>query len=125
MADLNDEWYSAGDALYELGRFEDALAAFRTAFRADRSDHLALMAMANAASEMGQPRRSARYLKMALQLEPDAAALWFNLGNAYFDIGDYSAARRAYAQVPANGPVAAAAQRNAALAARRLAVAPR
>ena len=66
MADLNDEWYSAGDALYELGGFEDALAAFRTAFRADRSDHMALMAMANAASEMGQPRRSARYLKMAL-----------------------------------------------------------
>ncbi|WP_312320653.1 tetratricopeptide repeat protein [Stenotrophomonas sp.] len=125
MADANGAWYSEGDVLFERGRFAEALAAFRCAYLADRSDHFALMAMANSASELGQARRAARYLKLALRLVPDDATLWFNLGNALFDIGDYQAALQAYARVPADNPAGAAAKRNAALAASRLAVARR
>lgn len=116
--DLNHAWYLVGDSLYELERYPEALRAFRCSFRSDSTDHLALMGMANSASEMKMPRRAVRYLRMAISRAPDDRNIQGNLGNAFFDAEDYVSAMRAYSKVRGHDSLAGMARRNSKRAAR-------
>lgn len=116
--DLNHAWYLVGDSLYDLERYPEALQAFRRSFRSDNTDHLALMAMANSASEMKAPRRAVRYLQMAISRAPDDRSIQYNLGNAFFDAEDYVSAMQAYSKVRGHDALAGMARRNSKRAAR-------
>lgn len=55
-----------------------------------------MMAIGNCYSELGMPRWSVHYFQKALRLDPGNADLIYNLGNAFFDMGDYKSAIRVY-----------------------------
>jgi len=97
--DLNHAWYVVGDAYYCLDEFKKALKAFRRAMFYDNSDAFALMAIANCYSSLERPQMSAIYLRRALGIKPNDAALHYNLANALFDAGKYEAAIEEYSIV--------------------------
>lgn len=95
-SNLNHAWYVAGDILYRRGRMGEAVAAFRRALRHWPDDQAAMMAIANCYSELGRPRWSAYYLEKALRHRGRKPELLYNLGNAYFDLRDFTKAIQCY-----------------------------
>jgi tetratricopeptide (TPR) repeat protein len=117
-SDLNHAWYVAGDIRYRRGQMPGAVAAFRRALRHWPDDQDAMMAIANCYSELGRPRWSAYYLEKALRFRGRNPELFYNLGNAYFDLRDFPKAIQRYrsASRRADGELKASCQRNLALA---------
>ena len=91
-ADLNHAWYVLGDIRYKRGRFQSAATAFRRALDIWPDDPAAMMAIANCYSELKRPRWSAYYLEKVVRQEGAKPGILYNLGNAYFDLGDYAKA---------------------------------
>ncbi|WP_161627297.1 tetratricopeptide repeat protein [Arenimonas composti] len=90
--DRNHAWYLVGDGRYRRREFHEAIRAFRRALASDPADDDAMMALANCHSELGNPRWSRHYLTQALRLAPGNPALLYNLGNAWFDSGEFATA---------------------------------
>lgn len=105
--DLNHAWYVIGDIHYRQQETRAALHAFKRALHHWPGDAEAMMAIGNCYADLRMPRWSAWYLAKASELRPKDAAILFNLGNAYFDQGKKSDARRAYAKAAkhADGPL--------------------
>lgn len=110
--DLNHAWYVAGDELYSLGDIKRAMMAFKKALAHSRGDVAAMMAIANCYSDLGNPRMAAFYLLKALSVDNKNNDLKYNLGNAYFDLGEYEKAIAEYSQVE-SGRIARLARKNA------------
>jgi len=106
--DRNHAWYLLGCAAYEAGRFRDALLAFHKALRNWSEDADSMMALANCYSESGRPRWSVFYLGKALAVKPEDPELLYNMGNAYFDLQQYSSSVDCYERaLPNAGPTLA------------------
>ncbi|WP_435106954.1 tetratricopeptide repeat protein [Arhodomonas sp. AD133] len=117
--DLNHAWYVLGNLYYESGDYASALESFKKAYRHRPSDAEAMWAIANCYSEIGKPRWSVYYLKKAISVTGGGNELHYNLGNALFDMGDYSAAIREYKKVDSrSGVIYDMAQNNIGLARR-------
>jgi tetratricopeptide (TPR) repeat protein len=97
-SDPNLSWYAVGDALYKLGDFYAASEAFDEAFKADRNDVDALIALANCYDALNRPESAERVLSRALTLTPksstESAIVSFNLANALIDQEKWSQARQ-------------------------------
>jgi len=98
-ADLNHAWYLAGNAAYDAGQINRALAFFKKSARTWPEDTKALMAIANCYSELNKPRWTAHYLARAIQIDPNNPDLNYNLANARFDLGQYKEAVTLYMKV--------------------------
>ena len=72
-----------GLALAELARLEEALAAFREAFRRNPQDPVALEDAARAAFHLGRDREAAIHYETLLRLRPNDADTWKTLGAIY------------------------------------------
>ena len=72
-----------GLALAELARLEEALAAFREAFRRNPQDPVALEDAARAAFHLGRDREAAIHYETLLRLRPNDVATWKTLGAIY------------------------------------------
>ena len=123
--DGNHSWYVIGDALYRMGKYRAAAAAFRRALRCWPDDAEALMALGNSYSEMLRPKLAARCFKKAIPLNPKRAAdCRFNLANALCDMKNYEAAAAEYAAAAAYGSARTAAKARNMLARLRSAEQP-
>ena len=116
--DSNIRSYSQADALYKAGRFRQALRLFKEAFESDPSDSDVAHAMGNCYDAMGQPARAAQAFQYALAIADGDKhpALHFNLGNAFYDMGQFANALTHYQLVPKGCEFWPAAKRNSELA---------
>lgn len=116
-AELNHAWYLVGDAFYQMNEFREAVSAFKKALANSRDDIDAMMALANCHSELANPRLSVYYLIRAAELDQANDDLRYNLGNAYFDLGQYDKAISEYSRVKPDSRVAELALKNSRKAA--------
>ena len=97
--DANHAWYCVGGAEFRRGNYQDAVQAFRKAFRADSSDVVCLIAIGNCYDAQHKPKLAERVWREALGLEPkgrNRATVVCNLGNALFDQKRYEEAAQCY-----------------------------
>lgn len=120
--ELNISIYSEGDKHFVAGRYRKALRLFKAALDADPSDGDTWHAIGSCYDALGQPNRAAAAYHAAMLLLPPERhpELRFNIGNAHFDLGEYSDALVQYALVPKASSVWPAAAKNRDLALRRM-----
>ncbi len=94
--------YDLGLVLQVNGKLQEASAMFRVAFRILREladeypdvcrhqNHYAWTLATCPAIEFRDPELSLRYAKRAVQLSPQGADFWFNLGLAQYRMGDFA-----------------------------------
>jgi len=104
--DLNHAWYVVGDIYFKSQDNEQALRAFKSSLRNRQDDQEAMLAIANCYGELEKPRMAKYYLLKALKIKgrKHRNKLIYNLGNAYFDMGDYSDAVSQYRRVTKSNP---------------------
>jgi tetratricopeptide (TPR) repeat protein len=116
--ELNISAYSEADVLYRAGRFREALRLFKTSSAADLTDGDAFHAIGSCYDALGKPALAAKAYRSAIKLLPLARhpELHFNIGNAFFDLGQYAEALDEYRLVPIDSSVWPAASKNSSLA---------
>ncbi len=97
-SDLNHAWYTVGDIYYNCYKYDNAIHAFKKAFRNWSGDIEALWAIANCYSDLGKPWLAKYYLEKAVGLN-EKDELRYDLGNAFFDMGRYHDAITQYKKV--------------------------
>jgi Flp pilus assembly protein TadD len=85
-------WYSLGVAYFELGRYQEAVEAYKEALRLKPDDAAAWNNLGNAYSDLGRYQEAIQAYKEALRLEPDNAVPWKNLGVVYRQLGRHEEA---------------------------------
>ena len=94
--------FSLGQALEQLPRFQDALAAYRAAVRLEPRDAAARGRLGSVLLHLGQPEQAELQLRKALtQAPPQAAEAWSNLGWAIELQGRCDEAAECYRQANA------------------------
>jgi tetratricopeptide (TPR) repeat protein len=112
VEDLNHAWYVVGDIYFKQDDFTPALESFLKSLDDRPDDVEAMMAIANCASELGDPALSEKYLRAALK-QSESAALFYNLGNVLFDQGKFGEALCYFKRVAvSDSEIYAMAQRN-------------
>lgn len=76
-----------GEAFYEKGMLDEAMAHYRTALQIDSNQTLAHSALGLALLETGRPDESVRHLLRALEINPNFADAHYNLGNTFMETG--------------------------------------
>jgi tetratricopeptide (TPR) repeat protein len=93
---LNHSWYVVGDIFFSAKKYRKAIEAFQNSIQASPEDIDAHLALANSYSELGEAEFAKGVLIDALNIEPNEPRLHYNLGNAFFDIGDLANAKVQY-----------------------------
>lgn len=76
-----------GEALYQKGMLDEAMAHYRAALQIDPNQTLAHSALGLAALETGRPDESVSHLLRALEINPNFADAHYNLGNTFMQVG--------------------------------------
>ncbi len=124
--DINHAWFLIGDVYFKLGRMDEALAAFKKAYRHWKEDIDAMMLIGNCYDELGNPKTAKYYYIKAISTigrkrHKRLDGLTYNLGNAYFDMGKYELAITQYKKVrKSNKEVYQLAQKTINLSQKRL-----
>jgi len=77
-------WFVQGRALGELGRFAEAIAAYRRNLRLDPGDVHARNNLGNAWRDSGRPREAMQAYRAALEIDPGYVQAWHNLGLTFY-----------------------------------------
>jgi Tfp pilus assembly protein PilF/2-polyprenyl-3-methyl-5-hydroxy-6-metoxy-1,4-benzoquinol methylase len=85
-----------GNALKQLGRFEDAAASYRRALKSKPDFAMAHVNLGNVLKELGQLDGAAASYRHALTVEPDFADTHNNLGTVLHDLGQLDDAEASY-----------------------------
>lgn len=101
---LNHAWYLIGEILYETENYLEAIKAYQKSYRNWSDDYQALWGVAECYSEMKRPRIAVRYWEKALSLAGHKDELIYNLGNAFFDLGEFAKAISCYVKVRKRSP---------------------
>lgn len=101
-----------GNARYELGQYEAALADHAAALALDPNSSLAHNSRGAAYYQLGEYERAITAYNAALALNPDYAAAYNNRGAAYNQLGEYQQAVASYDAALASNPDYAAAYNN-------------
>jgi tetratricopeptide (TPR) repeat protein len=113
QGDENHAWYIIGDIFFKQSNYEMAAHSFKKSLESREDDIEACCALANAYSELGMPDKSAACLIAGLKYKPDSSTLNYNLGNAYFDMGERERAIKHYKRVlPQHEDIYEMAQKN-------------
>ncbi|WP_277372269.1 tetratricopeptide repeat protein [Pseudomonas sp. AA-38] len=113
QSDGNHAWYIVGDIFFKQSNYEMAAHSFKKSLESREDDIEACCALANAYSAMNMPDKSVVCLIADLKYKPDSSILNYNLGNAYFDMGDHKKAIRHYERVlPQHEDIYEMAQKN-------------
>ena len=91
--------YVRGEALIELGRPEDAIAAFDELLSA--SDCRSLLVAAVSVRKIGAYASAGRYLDRVAELQPDNRDLWIERSRLHIDEGAFDAAAESAARIEA------------------------
>jgi tetratricopeptide (TPR) repeat protein len=121
-ADPNHVAYVRGDKKFKEGRFAEAAKYFLVALEEWPEDWQAMDALGNSYSEMKKPRKAEQWFRQAMAVAPSESRpdLIYNLGNALFDQGRFDEAIAMYSQIPRGHKTWCLAEKNIALAKRRL-----
>ncbi|MGD1851828.1 MAG: tetratricopeptide repeat protein, partial [Cyanophyceae cyanobacterium] len=85
-------WYARGNALDELGRYEEAIAAYERTLEADPKFYAAWGNRGYCLDRLGRYRGAIASFDQALRLKPDYDGLWYNRGTVLGKIQRYGAA---------------------------------
>jgi tetratricopeptide (TPR) repeat protein len=77
-------WFVQGRALGEMGRFPEAIAAYRQNLRLAPGDVFAHNNLGNAWRDSGRPREAMRAYRAAVEIDPDYLPAWHNLGLTFY-----------------------------------------
>jgi tetratricopeptide (TPR) repeat protein len=103
--DLHEALYNKGNALVNLGQYDDdAIAAYDQALAIKPDKHEALNNKGNVLFNLGQYEAAIAAYDQALTLKPDYHQALYNKGNVLADLGQYEAAIAAYDQALAIKP---------------------
>lgn len=91
-------WSNLGATLGELDRPQEALAAFETALAHDGLNPQALNNVGVVRRELGKLDESEAAFRRVIELEPDRAFGYYNLGHTLFLAGRYQAALSSYVE---------------------------
>ena len=89
-------WYNKGNALRELGRYEEALRCYDKALEIDLKDASAWNNKGIALHNLGRHEEALRCFDKALEIDPKYAVAWYNKGAALHKLGRYEEAIRCY-----------------------------
>lgn len=79
-------WFVQGRALGELGRFGEAIAAYRRNLGLAPGDVLARNNLGNAWRDSGHPHEAMRAYRAAVEIDPDYLPAWHNLGLTFYRV---------------------------------------
>ena len=102
-----DAHINRGVALYQIGRVDDALAAFRSAVQLDPGNGISRYNLGCVLEEQGEIDEAIRHLRFAVREMPDHADVHFNLALAYEKKNERRLAREQwilYLRYSPNGP---------------------
>ncbi|MEM9770046.1 MAG: tetratricopeptide repeat protein [Cyanobacteria bacterium P01_D01_bin.73] len=85
-------WYARGNALDELGRYDEAIAAYDRALEADPKFYAAWVNRGYCLDRLGRYRAAIASFDQALRIKPDYDGLWYNRGTVLGKIQRYGAA---------------------------------
>ena len=88
-------WFCLGTTYEVMGRYREAIAAYREALRLIPNDALIWEYLGFAYGQLGRHREAIAAYREALRLEPDDAEAWYGLAAAYANSGNRSAALEA------------------------------
>jgi tetratricopeptide (TPR) repeat protein len=92
------DWCRQGIALFELGRFEEALASYEQALQLQPDEYIIWFNQGNALWKLGRLKEALASYDQALQLQPDFHLAWNGRGNALTDLGRFEEALASYDQ---------------------------
>jgi len=92
------QWRKEGNALYDLKRYEEALAAHEQAIRLDRNYASAYYNKGAVLGNLERYEEALTAYEQAIQLDLNFADVYFGKGNALFGLGRYEKALAAYEQ---------------------------
>jgi tetratricopeptide (TPR) repeat protein len=81
------DWFQAGCAHEEVGRWADAAHAYRQALLVGGPDAEACFNLGNVLYALGQQAQAAERFHQAVEIEPDSVGAWNNLGSVLADLG--------------------------------------
>ena len=112
---MAEAWLNRGAALRRLGRFEDALASYRTALREREKYPEAWFNIGVGLSESGDRQGAIEAYRHSLEIEPNQPKAWFNLGVQWRRMEQFDQALQAWERAVALDPGYALAWYNLAL----------
>ena len=89
-------WNNKGNALAELGRYEEALRCYDKALEIDPKHVLAWYNKGVALHKLGRYEEALRCYDKALEIDPKHAYAWYNKGLALYKLGRHEEAIRCY-----------------------------
>ena len=104
LPNFGSAWANLGAALGELDRPQEALEAFRHALRCDPTSHQALNNVGVVNRELGHLADSEAAFRRVIELAPDLAFGYYNLGHTLFLQGRYQVALSAYVEGQKHDP---------------------
>jgi len=96
--DDHEVWYSRGNALRNLGRFEEAIASYDQALKFKPDDHEVWNNRGYALDELGRNEEAIVSYDQALKFKPDYHQAWNNRGYALDNLGRFEEAIASYDQ---------------------------
>lgn len=111
-----DAYHSLGLAALEKGDFSDAEGYLRKAHQIDPDWPEIPLPLAKALANQGKIRDAVEALEAFLRVSPTSIEAWCRLGQAYQQLGDYAAAKRAHLKAVAIDPACTDAHYGAAIA---------
>lgn len=100
-------WFVQGRALGELGRFAEAVAAYRQNLRLAPGDVFARNNLGNAYRDSGRPREAMQAYRAAVETDPDYLTAWHNLGLTFYLTKGEAGVTRALQKLHATDPALA------------------
>jgi len=89
---------SLGKALFDQGKYQDAIPFFQKRIEADSNNISAYINLAFSYIKLEKYRDAIEPLTKVAQLKPDNAAVWDRLASVYFNLNDYVKAKDAYVE---------------------------
>ncbi len=92
-------WNNKGSALYELGRYDEAIKSYDRALEIEPKYVVAWGRKGNALYKLGRYDEAIKSYDRALEIDPKDADAWNNKGNALYNLGRYKEAIECYDKV--------------------------
>jgi tetratricopeptide (TPR) repeat protein len=100
-------WFVQGRALGELGRYSEAIAAYRQNLNLAPGDVWAHNNLGNAYRDSGRPRAAMQAYRAAVEIDLDYLPAWSNLGQTFYLTKGQAGVTQALQKLQATDPAAA------------------